>query len=495
MPCGYAPSWPAIPRAAAMVALRGVLAIVQLAATARRGQIDRTGFATTSRCSRPAGAAVVLRSWSCGVEPAYTLSAAIFLTPFAGNWPAPGAPRPAVARPLVLLAGGIAAVLLRAPAVADARACRSPARTGCSRSPWSIAPGVGLRRRHAGSSAEPFFKLVDAFGIMPFLLFLVAPLAFRTQRQRQVLLVDTRRARRIPRPDRALRDGEARRARLPEVHPRPHYGIHVHRGRGPFVDAVANGLALYTRARSPAPSPLRRGAIGVAAHAGRRGRRAVPGRHASSASSARSGSASCSGPASRCSRRAACAATSCPVAVAAAVAIVAALVVDPGPVGKRHARGQPTGDALGPQEPRPGGHQHGRGKAALRLRLEPLHARQRGLLPAGVRLPADGDEAGVHNTPLTYAVDLGLVGHDALGAGRGVRRRRRARHARAAGPGPTGASGLLAIATAYLVVLELRAADGMAEPLDLALRRRRLQRALPSVVATRPDRPPLNGRA
>ena len=26
----------------------------------------------------------------------------------------------------------------------------------------------------------------------------------------------------------------------------PNYGIHLHRGRGPFVDAVANGLALYT---------------------------------------------------------------------------------------------------------------------------------------------------------------------------------------------------------------------------------------------------------
>src|SRR5690606_16247627 len=42
----------------------------------------------------------------------------------------------------------------------------------------------------AGTLTQPdgFFALLDRFGVMPFLAFLVAPIAFRTDRQRTILL-------------------------------------------------------------------------------------------------------------------------------------------------------------------------------------------------------------------------------------------------------------------------------------------------------------------
>ena len=50
--------------------------------------------------------------------------------------------------------------------------------------------------------------------------------------------------------------------------------------------------------------------------------------------------------------------------------------------------------------------------------------------------PLTATEAGVHNTPLTYAVDLGLVGMTLWLVGVVCRRRRSAHHSRAAGSGP-----------------------------------------------------------
>ena len=87
------------------------------------------------------------------------------------------------------------------------------------------------------------FRIVDAFGILPFLVFLTAPVAFRTRRQRGILLFTL-----------VLLGAYLGLTTLFEmvhlnalVFPRyilnPNYGIHFGRGRGPFVDAVANGFA------------------------------------------------------------------------------------------------------------------------------------------------------------------------------------------------------------------------------------------------------------
>ena len=295
-----APSWAAFVGAGTMA-----LAIAALAAMPA-GQADR---ATTHFVEAVAAVAVVSMAvvmWR--IEPAYTLSAAIFLTPFAGNWPQLGVPGP-LSPDRLLLAGGIAAVLLRAPPVAD----RPRLQISGAHLVLALAVIYGLASAFLAGTLlhrDPFFKLVDAFGIMPFLLFLVAPVAFRTPRQRHVLLVTLVVLGAYLALTVLFETTRLDAFVFPKYILDPNYGIHVQRGRGPFVDAVANGLALYTCAVACAIAfaSWRRGCCARS----RRRSASCASSAASSASSGRSGSASCSEPASRCSRPAACAATSCP---------------------------------------------------------------------------------------------------------------------------------------------------------------------------------------
>jgi O-antigen ligase len=206
------------------------------------GQADR---ATTHFL--PAVAAVALVSMAVVVwriDPAYTLSAAIFLTPLAGNWPQIGVPG-SLSPDRLLLAGGIAAVLLRSPPMVDRPRLQI---TGAH---WVLAMAAvyGLCSAFLAGTLlhrDPFFKLVDAFGIMPFLLFLVAPLAFRTPRQRNVLLVTLVALGAYLGLTVLFETTKLDALVFPKYILDPNYGIHIQRGRGPFVDAVANGLALYT---------------------------------------------------------------------------------------------------------------------------------------------------------------------------------------------------------------------------------------------------------
>jgi O-antigen ligase len=177
-------------------------------------------------------------------HPAYTLSAAILLTPFAGNWPQLGVPGP-LSPDRLLLAGGIVAVLLRAPQVADRPRLRiSPAH-------WLLAMATAYAVGSAFLAGtlfhrDPFFKIVDAFGILPFLTFLVAPLAFATPRHRRVLLVTMVALGAYLGLTTLFETARLDALVFPRYILDPSYGIHAGRGRGPFVDAVANGLALYT---------------------------------------------------------------------------------------------------------------------------------------------------------------------------------------------------------------------------------------------------------
>src|SRR5215218_3318577 len=129
-----------------------------------------------------ASAAVVV--WR--VHPAYTLSAAIFLTPFAGNWPKLGVPGP-LSPDRLLFVGAIISVLLRAPPVAF----RPRLRISVAHCLLALALVYALfSALLAGTFVQRggFLLILDTFGILPFLTFLVAPIAFRTAAQRRVLL-------------------------------------------------------------------------------------------------------------------------------------------------------------------------------------------------------------------------------------------------------------------------------------------------------------------
>jgi putative inorganic carbon (HCO3(-)) transporter len=188
-----------------------------------------------------AGLCVYL-AWT--MDPAYTLSAAIFLTPLAGNWPQLGVPGP-LSPDRILFIGGIAAVLLRAPAIRD----RPALKVGPEHWLLGLALAYALISAVIVGSIDDrvsLLKFVDTYGVIPFGAFVAAPLAFRTAEARRVLLATLV----------ALGTYLGLTVLFetvglnPLVFPRyitdPDYGIHAGYGRGPFADAVANGMALFT---------------------------------------------------------------------------------------------------------------------------------------------------------------------------------------------------------------------------------------------------------
>jgi putative inorganic carbon (hco3(-)) transporter len=183
---------------------------------------------------------------ACYTEPAVLFSIAIVLAPFSANWQELGIPG-AVAPDRLVLAGAVLAVAVRTPGARD-------------------RPGFRLERVHlllvlaatwAVSSAylsgtlfqkRAFFALLEAYGVLPFAVFAVAPLVFRSERERAVLL-------------RALvllgaylsltalfETTGPRALVFPRYISDPNYGIQGAswgRARGPFAEAATNGVALY----------------------------------------------------------------------------------------------------------------------------------------------------------------------------------------------------------------------------------------------------------
>jgi putative inorganic carbon (hco3(-)) transporter len=393
-----ASSWATFAVAAAMT-----LGIAALAAMPP-GQVDRAATHYV-----PAVAAVALVSMTVvvwKVDPAYTLSAAIFLSPLAGNWPQLGVPG-ALSPDRLLLAGGIVAVLLRAPPIADRP------RLQMSGAHWALALAVTyavVSALIAGTlvQRDALFKLVDAFGIMPFALFLVAPLAFGTERQRRVLLVTF-----------VALGAYLGLTTLFEtvkldalVYPRyildPNYGIHADRGRGPFVDAVANGLALYTCAVACVIAVISWQDRCSRVLAATVGLLCVVGTFLSLERSVWVGAVLGTAVAMLATRRARRALM--PVAVAAAIAVAAALVLIPGlsaRVSKRTNDKMTVWDrknlaraAVNMVEAKP----------LLGLGWSRFTRDSADYFQQAFNYPLTATKAGVHNTPLTYASELGLVG-------------------------------------------------------------------------------------
>jgi O-antigen ligase len=119
--------------------------------------------------------------------PAYTLSIALLLSPFSSNWGALGLPG-GVAPDRIVAVIGILAVLLHAPGL--------PAGRSVALRPVHGVLGVAVlyvlvSSAVAGtlSNHDAIFNLIDAFGVLPFLVFLVAPVAFQTERERRILLI------------------------------------------------------------------------------------------------------------------------------------------------------------------------------------------------------------------------------------------------------------------------------------------------------------------
>jgi putative inorganic carbon (hco3(-)) transporter len=382
------------------------------------------------------------------VDPAYTFSAAIFLTPLAGNWQQIGVPG-MLSPDRLLFAGAIVAVLLRAPPVADRPRLRITA------AHWLLALAAAFALVSAFVAGtlferDPFLKIVDAFGILPFLIFLVAPLAFRKRKQRLVLLgtlvalgaylgltvlFETLKFDALVYPKYILDLS---------------YGIHQGRGRGPFADAVANGLALYMCAVASAIAVAQWRTARMRAVAAAVGVLCLVGAFLTLERSVWIGAVLgtiVAMLAARGLRR-----YLVVVAVAVAVAVAAALTLVPGLSESASQRANDRGTIWDRKN---------LARAAVNMvQAKPLFGFgwskftdvSADYFEQSADYPLTATSAGIHNTPLTYAVELGLVGMTLwiLGVLCGV-------GGALATRGPPDLQfwrlGLLAVATAYLVVL------------------------------------------
>jgi O-antigen ligase len=184
-----------------------------------------------------AGAAAV----TCLVvlEPALILTAAMILSVFSGNWSHLGIPIPL---DRIAVACGIATALIR-----------------------SIRDGEGPRIRpvhwlmlllilYAVSSAawaqtltqhQPLFALLDRLGLVPFLLFLVAPVAFKTPEQRRILAIGLVFLGAYLGLMALFERLHANSLVFPSYITDQSIGITFGRSRGPFLEAGANGLAMF----------------------------------------------------------------------------------------------------------------------------------------------------------------------------------------------------------------------------------------------------------
>jgi O-antigen ligase len=181
------------------------------------------------------------------IDPAVTISTGVALGVFSGQFGHLGSP---VGLDRVVLVAGIGAVLVR-----ELRSDHPRLRTE------RIHIGLALLTAYAIASAmwadtltssSSFFSLLDNLGIVPFLLFWIAPAAFPSDRERRILLATLLGVGVYLGVTAFLEIVGPISLVLPRYIADPNIGLHFGRARGPFVEAAANGLALLICATAAA---------------------------------------------------------------------------------------------------------------------------------------------------------------------------------------------------------------------------------------------------
>jgi O-antigen ligase len=188
-------------------------------------------------------AAVLLLCLAVSVDPAWILSAGMVATMFAGRWDDIGV-HLAVGPHRVLLAVGALAVLLRAPPARDRPRLELRLVHFVLAAATAYAVISAVWAETIGRSTSQFV-LLDDYGVLPFLMFVVAPLAFRTDRQRKILLGSLIATGAYLAVTAILEQLELYDLVVPSYIADPTVGTHFGRARGPFVEAGADGLALF----------------------------------------------------------------------------------------------------------------------------------------------------------------------------------------------------------------------------------------------------------
>jgi O-antigen ligase len=177
-------------------------------------------------------------------DPAWTLTLAIVLTPFSGRWTNIGLPGGYVAPDRFLVIGAIGAIALRGPWMER----RPPLLRHVSHVLMGLAVLYAFcSAAVSGTTTDQnaVIKLLEAFGVLPFVVFFVAPAAFNTARARSVLVGGMVALGAYLSLTALFETIGATQFVVPSYINDRLVGIHFGRARGPFVEAVTNGVALY----------------------------------------------------------------------------------------------------------------------------------------------------------------------------------------------------------------------------------------------------------
>ena len=227
-----------VPGGLALAGVAGLVALASAGAVASGSDQVFIGVVALAAC----GAILYL---ALQVEPAWPLSLGIGLSIFSGYSDRLGFP---IGPDRLLIGAGILGVVLAGLPGSDGRARRAPLRVETAH--WLLFVALLWATASAAwagtlTEATGFFALLDRFGLVPFLAFLVAPVAFRTERQRTILLgtlIVTGAYLGLT----ALFESLGLDALVfPSYISDPSVGIHADRARGPFVQAVAMGIGLF----------------------------------------------------------------------------------------------------------------------------------------------------------------------------------------------------------------------------------------------------------
>jgi len=214
------------------------------------GSAGTPGFLAASLLTAAAAGAYV----AARAEPAWLLSAGIAASVLSGNSTHVGLP---IGPDRLLLAAGLFAVVMGDVARRHTRADGVWGLPRMTFTHWVLVAAaawalVSAARAGTVTQSAGLFGLLDRFGFVPFAMFFVAPLAFATERQRSILL-GTLVALGAYLGLTALFESVGLRALVfPGYINDPAVGIHFGRARGPFVEAVANGMGLFTCATAAA---------------------------------------------------------------------------------------------------------------------------------------------------------------------------------------------------------------------------------------------------
>ncbi len=222
--------------------LIGALVITVTAAGLVLGQI---GYATPGRffyvVAAVIGVGMAVVVWY--TDPAYTLSGALCLTALSGHWGLLGLPN-LIAPDRFALILVIITVLARGPG-----ARRRPDITFGTVHAWLLAATlfVMISAAVSGTLIDEVgtFRLLDRFGLLPFAAFVLAPVVYRTQRQRAVLIATLVAFGAYLSLTALFQTLGMDALVFPRYILDPSLETHFGRARGPFVQAAVNGIALY----------------------------------------------------------------------------------------------------------------------------------------------------------------------------------------------------------------------------------------------------------